>query len=359
MTAPQQVNQAPALPHSPRPIILIGAGGIVRDAHLPAYRKAGFGVAGIYDLDASKAQALARDFGIPRVYASLAEAVTAAPQDSIFDIAVPASAIYGILRELPRGSYALIQKPLGETLDQARVLRDFCQAQEITAAVNFQLRYAPYVIAARELIDRGILGEIHDMEVRVTVETPWHLWTFLEGIPRLEILYHSIHYLDLMRSFLGEPRGVYARTVRYPGLDKLAGTRSAMLLDYGDFLRATITTNHHHIWGPRHQESYVKWEGTRGAIKATLGSLIDYPKGIPDTLEYITLDDGRPGEWQSIPVKGSWFPDAFIGTMSSLQRYAEGSALDLPTSVEDAYRTMALVEAAYQSSAAGGIPILE
>ncbi len=90
-----------------------------------------------------------------------------------------------------------------------------------------------------------------------------------------------------------------------------------------------------------------------------MGSLIDYPKGIPDTLEYITLDDGRPGEWQSIPVKGSWFPDAFIGTMSSLQRYAEGSALDLPTSVEDAYRTMALVEAAYQSSAAGGIPILE
>ncbi len=122
MTALQQVNQAPALPHSPRPIILIGAGGIVRDAHLPAYRKAGFGVAGIYDLDASKAQALARDFGIPRVYASLAEAVIAAPQDSIFDIAVPASAIYGILRELPRGSYALIQKPLGETLDQARVL---------------------------------------------------------------------------------------------------------------------------------------------------------------------------------------------------------------------------------------------
>lgn len=51
MTAAISVNQAPALPQSPRPIVLIGAGGIVRDAHLPAYAKAGFDVAGVYDLD--------------------------------------------------------------------------------------------------------------------------------------------------------------------------------------------------------------------------------------------------------------------------------------------------------------------
>ena len=359
MTAPLRVNQSPALPRSPRPIVLIGAGGIVRDAHLPAYRKSGFEVRGVYDLDPSKARGLAHDFDIPRVYASLSEATNARQADVIFDVAVPGSAILAVLCELPRRSYALIQKPLGETLEDARVLRDFCHAQEITAAVNFQLRYAPYIIGARDLIERGMIGEIHDMEVRVTVETPWHLWRFLEGIPRLEILYHSIHYLDLMRSFLGEPHGVYARTVRYPGLDKLAGTRTGILLDYGDFLRATITTNHHHIWGPRHQESYVKWEGTRGAIKATLGSLIDYPKGIQDTLEYVTLEASRPGEWWSIPVEGSWFPEAFIGTMSSLQRYAEGSTTELSTSVEDAYRTMALVEAAYRSSESGMTPLPE
>ena len=35
------------LPDHPRPIVLIGAGGIVRDAHLPAYAKAGFTVASL------------------------------------------------------------------------------------------------------------------------------------------------------------------------------------------------------------------------------------------------------------------------------------------------------------------------
>src|ERR1017187_7171064 len=47
------------------PIIVIGAGGIVRDAHLPAYSKAGFRLAGIYDLEVQKAKTLADQYGIP------------------------------------------------------------------------------------------------------------------------------------------------------------------------------------------------------------------------------------------------------------------------------------------------------
>lgn len=354
-----QVVQQPRLPQSPRPIILIGAGGIVRDAHLPAYRKAGWHVAGVYDLDQEKAGLLAHDFEIEQVYGSLATAIAEAPGNAVFDIAVPASATLDILRLLPSHAVVLIQKPMGEDLAGARAIRDLCRERAFTAAVNFQLRFAPSMLAAHQLIDQGVIGTLHDMELRVNVETPWHLWTFLQGIPRLEILYHSIHYVDLLRAFLGEPRGVYARTVRYPGLDALAATRTTMILDYGELLRATITTNHHHAWGPRHQESYVKWEGTNGAIKTTLGSLIDYPIGIPDVLEYVTLEDGRPGEWQPIPLEGSWFPDAFVGTMSSLMRFAEGSETTLPTSVEDAYRTMAVVEAAYESSAHGATPIPE
>lgn len=338
---------------------MIGAGGIVRDAHLPAYRKAGFHVRGVYDLDQHKAASLARDFAIDRVYDTLATAVADAPENAVFDVAVPASVTLDILRLLPANATVLSQKPMGEDLVGARSIRDLCRERQFTAAVNFQLRYAPYILAARNLIEQGAIGTLHDLEVRVNVETPWHLWTFLQGIPRLEILYHSIHYVDLLRSFLGEPQGVYARTVRYPGLDALAATRTTIILDYGELVRATITTNHHHNWGPRHQESYVKWEGTNGAIKTTLGSLIDYPRGIPDVLEYVTLENGRPSEWLPIPVEGSWFPDAFIGTMSSLIRYAEGSQATLPTSVEDAYKTMAVVEAAYQSSTHGATPIPE
>ncbi|HEX2861951.1 MAG TPA: Gfo/Idh/MocA family oxidoreductase [Lacunisphaera sp.] len=346
------------LPRSPRPIISIGAGGIVRDAHLPAYRLAGFTVAGLHDRDSAKAAQLAADFGVPRVFGSLAEAVAGAPADAIFDVAVPASALGDVLPALPAGAAVLIQKPFGEDLAAARALRALCARQRLQAAVNFQLRTSPGVVAARRLIAAGAIGELHDFEVRVTVFTPWHLWTFLEGIPRVEILYHSIHYVDLARSFLGEPRGVHAHTTRHPRAPKLAGTRTVLALDYGDDVRATITTNHGHAFGPRHQESYVKWEGTRGALKLRLGLLLDYPRGEPDALEQCILDaDGRAGEWQAVPLEGSWFPHAFVGPMAALMRFANNETSELPTRVDDAFRTMAVVEAAYASSARGATPI--
>jgi predicted dehydrogenase len=347
------------LPRRPRPIVSIGAGGIVRDAHMPAYRLAGFPRAAVYDLDRGKAEALARDFGIPRVCGSLGEAVASAPAGAVFDLALPASAVAAVLAELPDGAPVLIQKPMGETLEGAREILEICRRKRLLGAVNFQLRFAPCVLAARDLIRRGAIGELHDVEVRVTCAMPWQLWTFLFGIPRMEILYHSIHYVDLVRSFLGEPAGVHCRTVKHPRQMQLASTRTAIALDYGEVRRATITTNHGHDFGLRHQESYLKLEGTEGAVVARLGVNLDYPRGLPDEVEVCARGGAGGGapEWRSIALPGSWFSHAFIGTMASLMRRADGETDELPTAVEDAFRTMAVVEACYESNARGALPI--
>ncbi len=42
------------LPSLPKPIAIIGAGGIVNDANIPAYRKAKFEILGLYDIDQKK-----------------------------------------------------------------------------------------------------------------------------------------------------------------------------------------------------------------------------------------------------------------------------------------------------------------
>ncbi|WP_428939583.1 Gfo/Idh/MocA family protein [Fontivita pretiosa] len=346
----------PQMPRQPRPIVIIGCGGIVRDAHLPAYRLAGFEVAGVTDVDPDKAQALARDFGL-RPVESIAQ-LTRLADAPVYDVAVPASAIPAVIEQIPDGSAVLIQKPLGENLTQARAIVEQCRRKRLIAAVNFQLRYAPYILAARDLIDRGAIGDLHDMEVRVTVYMPWHLWTFLEKAPRVEILYHSVHYIDLIRSFLGQPKRVHALTVKHPDTIRLDSTRTNIALDYGPVIRANITTNHGHKFGLEHQESYVKWEGTRGAIKARLGLLMNYPKGEPDALQLCTLNDaGEPTGWRDVPFEGSWYPHAFIGSMASIMRFVEGSTSLLPTRVEDALLTMAVVEACYQDSARGGTEV--
>jgi predicted dehydrogenase len=349
------ITQQHPLPKTPRPIVCLGAGGIMRDAHLPAYSKANFEVAGLYDQDREAASKLAADFQVSTVFESLEGAIRNAPEYAVFDIAVPASAIPSILPHLPDGAAVLIQKPMGENIAEARTIRSICRQKKLTAAVNFQLRYAPNIAGARSLIGQGIVGDVHDIEINVNVHMPWQLWSFLFGIPRVEILYHSVHYVDLIRSFLGDPEGVYAKTTRHPAAPEMAPTRSSIILDYGDDIRASITTHHGHDYGDRYQWAYTKWEGTRGAIRAQIGVVLDYPRGRPDTLEYCLLEDSDRREWISVQPEGNWYPDAFVGPMANLQCFLEGSVENLPTSVEDAYHTMAVVEAAYITSKQGGL----
>ncbi len=350
----------PELPEKRFPILIIGTGGIVKDAHLPAYRMAGFPVWGLYNRSLERATSLAREYGIGHVFDDLERAIAEAPRDVVFDLALPASLFAGALRKLPEGSHVLIQKPMGGHLAEAREVLAVCRERDLHAAINCQLRFAPFVMAARSLIAQGVIGELIDMEMRLTTMTPWGLFPFLKGLPRMEILYHSVHYVDLIRSFLGEPRSVMARTCAHPHFNDLASVCSSIILDYADPIRATITTNHAHRFGAQHQESYLKWEGTRGAIKARVGLLMDYPRGVGDLFEYCVLDDhGNPGKWTHLPLEGSWFPEAFIGSMAEVQRHKQnmeqGAMTGMVTSVEDVIFTMECVEAAYISNERGGV----
>jgi predicted dehydrogenase len=311
-------------------------------------------VAALVDANREKAVGLAKQFGVPFATNSIVEAIRYAPTDAVFDVALPAKAIAGVLPQLPDGAAVLIQKPMGETLAEAVEILKICRKKGLTAAINFQLRWAPNMLAARALQATGALGELHDMEVSVSVHMPWELWSFLSTAPRLEILYHSIHYVDLVRSWFGNPMGVYAKTVRSPQTAELAATKSVITFDYGDDKRVFLATNHSHDFDAKLQRSFVQWEGTMGSMRAQMGVNLNYPEGRPDNLEYIVRGDAG---WKDATVSGNWFPDAFMGSMGSLQAYVQGEASALPTSVEDAIDTMRVVEAAYISSDRGGVAL--
>ena len=339
-------------PSAPRPIVVIGAGSIVRDAHLPVYARLGFPVGGIFDIDSTAAHERASAAGT-RAFSSLDEA--AATRGAVFDLAVPPGEITGILARLPRGAAVLIQKPLGRDLDEARRIRTVCRERGIVAAANFQLRFAPNAIALKDALRRGAFGEVTDVEVRINLHTPWGYWQFLKGAPRLEVLMHSIHYIDLIRALIGEPRGVYCRGVRHPALDGYPDVATSIILDYGDHIRCSLTMNHTHVFGPRFAVSQLKVEGTQAAAVMKMGVNLDYPRGESDELLIATTDAG----WCDVPLRGSWFLEAFEGPMSNLQRVVAGEDDALVSPVDDALRTMAVVEACYESSAHGATPVPE
>jgi predicted dehydrogenase len=97
----------------------------------------------------------------------------------------------------------------------------------------------------------------------------------------------------------------------------------------------------------------LKIEGTQGAAIAKMGVNLNYPKGEPDTLEVALTN----GEWTDVPLRGSWFLKAFEGPISNIQRFAAEEDATLVSDAADAIRTIALVEACYDSSARGATPI--
>ena len=349
---PRQLAQAWPRPSRPRPIVLIGAGDIVRDAHLPAYRKAGFPVAGVFDLDRSVAEARAREFRLPRVFDTVEEAV--AVPDAVFDVATPPKAHESVLAQLPDGAAVIMQKPMGRTWAAARHIVAICQRKGLRAAVNFQLRFSHHMLGIHDLIRLGELGEVVEVEVRLNVQTPWDTFPFLLEESRVEILIHTVHYLDVIRRFLGNPARVFARTVKHPKFSQLASTRSSIILDYGDMIRCCLSINHCHPFGAQHAAAEVRVEGTEGCAVATLGLLLDYPRVRRDRLDVFARSGGQ---WMEVPLTGGWFPDGFIGTMSNLQRFVAGEDRALVSPVTDALETMRLVEACYEADARGGIAL--
>ena len=339
------------------PIYIIGAGGIVNTAHLPAYAIAGFNVQGIYDIDSARAFTTAASFNLPHAFTSVPDMLAHAPANAVFDLAVPGSQTISLLEQLPVGATVLIQKPMGENYSEAKQILELTQQKKMLAGINFQLRYAPYILAAKELISKGLLGELNDIEVNVNVYTPWHIWDFLQASPRVEILYHSIHYIDLVRNLLGKPQSIYAKTTRHPAMARLSSVRSNIIMDYGDMVRANILTNHCHNYGIPKQQSYIKIEGTKGAVIINFGALINYPRGAADSFEYILLEEGREANWQKMHIEGSWFPHAFIGSMHEMLQAATGLKAKPDNHVEDCIDTMACMEAAYQSSEQGGVSL--
>ena len=128
MSTAQSLQQAWPPPKNPMPIAIIGAGGIVNDAHMPAYRKAGFRVVGIFDENPQRAQLTAERWKIARVWTSLDEVIAdTVARNVIFDVAIPPSATLPLLERLPAAAAVLIQKPMGVNLEQAHAIVDCCR----------------------------------------------------------------------------------------------------------------------------------------------------------------------------------------------------------------------------------------
>jgi predicted dehydrogenase len=330
---------------------ILGSGFIVRDCHLPSYRKAGYNPVAIASRRSDEARKVATLHAIPRVFDSYNELLDD-PTIEVLDIAVPPQAQLALIEAAcARGTVKgiLAQKPLGRDYAEAVRAVEACERAGIVLAVNQNMRYDQSVRAARTLLTNGHLGE--PIVATIDMRAIPHFMPWQEELGWVTLRIMSIHHLDCLRFWFGDPERIYCSTrpdprTAFPHTDGIC----TYILEYASGLRCIVIDDIY--TGPAREgcpsDTYIRWriEGTNGLAIGDIGWCKD-PYTSPSRIRYAQKGDAN---FHAPLWNESWFPDAFAGTMGALLIALETGSLPV-ISARDNLVTMALVEAAYRSAA--------
>jgi predicted dehydrogenase len=332
----------------------IGAGFIMADCQLVAYRQHQLRPVAITSRTRSTAEAVAARHLIPAVLNTV-EDVVDHPEVQVLDIAVPpdcqADVIRRALSRTSRLRGILAQKPLGRNYSEALEIVRLCEAHDVVLAVNQNMRFDQSVRACRTLLDQRVLGDPVLATIEMRAVPHWMPWQQRQGWVTLRIM--SIHHLDTLRYWLGEPERVYASIRPDPRTSEQFAHEDGIALYILEFPNGLRASSWDDVWtGPVREGSAgdigIRWrlEGTEGLAMGTIG-WPKYPERSPSTLRYSTRAD--QGVWNCPEWSSVWFPDAFIGPMAELLCGLEQNR-EPSISGRSNLPTMALVDACYVSA---------
>ena len=260
---------------------LLGCGHI-SPFHLRAWdRIEGVEIVALANRTVSKAEARAREFGIPleHVYGDYRELLDNEEGELDFvDIAtaphvhrqqVEATAAHGV--------HVLCQKPFAPTLEDARAMIAACDRAGVLFSINENWRWRSWYRDIKRMLDEGVIGQPRYIRVArrsdatlpradgsphpVFLEQP-----YMAELEKLILYEWGIHIIDVMRFLFGPVTSVYARMDRVSPLYR-GEDRALVTLTFGNMTSlidaswATVGAEHRFS----HLE-HVTLEGDSGSI---------------------------------------------------------------------------------------------
>jgi len=190
-------------------VAVIGA-GFMGGVHTEALRRAGCDVVGVLGVSPEESRSFAEKTGVAKAYSSLAELLGDAVVDSIH-IGTPNRLHFAMAKAgLEAGKHVLCEKPLAMNSKQTSELVALAKKHKnLAAGVNYNIRFYPLAIEARERIRSGSLGRIH--HVAGSYAQDWLLldtdynWRVLaeEGGELRAVADIGTHWLDLVHAITG------------------------------------------------------------------------------------------------------------------------------------------------------------
>ena len=188
---------------------VVGA-GFMGPVHTEALRRAGVRVTGILGVDEAESRGAAESLGLPKAYRSFDEVLQDEAVQSVH-LAVPNRLHFGMAKKaLEAGKHVLSEKPLAmNSRESAELVELARQHPDRAAGVNYNMRFYPVCIEAREMVRRGDIGGVYHVCGSYTqdwllFETDYN-WRVLaeEGGELRSVADIGTHWLDLMHAITG------------------------------------------------------------------------------------------------------------------------------------------------------------
>lgn len=198
-------------------VVHVGCGNMSRAWLRAASAVKGLRVIGLVDLNRDLANHRAREFGLTEslVDTDLTRVVKATGPDVVFNCTTPAAHYPVTMAALKAGCHVLSEKPLANSLLQARRMIREAERRALLFAVTQNYRYTLGARHVRKLIDSGIIGELS--AVHADFNVPAHFGGFREEMEHVLLHDMAIHHFDLARFFTGlTPEAVFCHEFNPP-----------------------------------------------------------------------------------------------------------------------------------------------
>jgi predicted dehydrogenase len=299
-------------------------------------------VLGIASRDRGRAEATARDLGIPRAYGSYEELLADPDIDAVYAPLPNHLHAAWTIAAARAGKHVLCEKPLGMTASEAQEMVDACREAGVVLMEAFMYRQHPSWVAVRELVASGRIGRLRavDSWFSYFLEDPANIRNIraFGGGALMDIGCYSV---NLSRMLFGdEPTSVAASIVRDPasGVDILTSGLLTFPAGMATFTCATQLE----------PDQRVHVYGTAGRIE------IEIPFNIPPDLpsRVLVTAGGDPPVAPATEIL-EFAPADPYGVEA--QRFAEvvldGAAL--PITLDDSVANMRVIERLFEAANQG------
>jgi predicted dehydrogenase len=308
-------------------------------------------MAAIYNRTEEKARALMTQCPIPRYYSDWREMIDHERPDVVDIITPPETHEEMCAYAASRGVHIVCQKPLAPSLDASRRIVETARAAGVRFMVHENWRWQPWYREIKRIQESGDVGEFTHIHFLMRMGDGWGENAYLDrqpffrDYPRLLIYETGVHFIDAFRYLLGEVKEVYAHLRRLN--PAIRGEETGQVF----FRFASGATA---IWDANRYN-----EVEAASPRYTFGQMrIDAMGG------HITLDTeaalrvkplGRPGYDVDYPHRNINFAGDCV---YALQRHfvdAMSSGAEFEANGEDYLKTLAVVEAVYESARRGEV----